>query len=63
MTKFFRRLLGLDYRHPNPLAHIPAWKVLGRRGIRIHIADASSTRARKGWAEAKRLRPDWRVDV
>ena len=57
----FRKLFGLDYRHPNPLARIPAWSELSRTVVAIHIADASRTRARKGWAEAKQLRPDWRV--
>ena len=59
------RLTTLFKRHrkrpSDPLGHIPAWKDLGCRGIRLHIADASSPRARKGWAEAKQLRPDWRI--
>ena len=63
MVKFFRRLFGLDYRQPNHLAGIPPWSELSRAVVALHIADASSTRARKGWAEAKRLRPDWRVDA
>jgi len=37
------------------------WSPLAQELIGLHIADASSGRARKGWAEATRLRPDWRI--
>ena len=46
---------------PDPLARIPAWSPLGRMEMVLHIADASSGRARKGWAETTRLRPNWRI--
>ena len=46
---------------PAPIPRIAVWSELGRDCIALHIADASSSRARKGWAEAKRLREDWRI--
>ena len=53
MVKFFRRLFGLDYRQPNPLAHILPWSELGRACMTLHIADASNVKkGRKGWDAA-----------
>ena len=40
------------------------WSPLAQELIARHISDASDMRReRKGWAEAKQLRPDWRVDA
>ena len=62
MRKFLRALFTRNHKpQSNALVHIPGWTPLGREEICLHIADASSQRARQGWAEAKRLRPDWRV--
>ena len=60
MIKFLRTLFRRKPR-PGSLAHIPVWSDLGREEMKLHIADASSRRARKGWAETTRLRPNWRV--
>lgn len=61
MIKSLRALLRRRKRPPAPVPRIPAWSELGLAAIAIHIADASGPRARKGWAEATRLRPDWRI--
>ena len=55
----FRKLFGLDYRHPNaektyPIrARILPWSELGRACMALHIADASNVKkGRKGWDAA-----------